>query len=545
MAKMLPTSINPNTKSPAEHKLFAAFEKLLSDQYTVFHSVRWQLPGYRGMEDGETDFIIAHPTHGILIVEVKGGAIGYDGTTGKWMSGANDITDPIDQAIRSKYSLIELMKKDSWFRNEKIYVGHAVAFPDVAIEGNLLPELPRAIVLDAKDLKRLDDWASQAFGYWRDESDRTSSTNKRYIEVLSKILSPSWDFQPRLAQQFDEEERQIKALTEGQLYILDVISRERRAAIAGCAGSGKTILAMEKAIRLSESGFNVAFVCFNRNLAEHIERMIGSLPSVEVATFHALCDRLCRDAGIKPPREQGDNYFSEILPGYALEAVDKLGPRYDAIVVDEGQDFAPNWWLILDSLLRAGEQDVFYIFFDDNQLLYQERMELPLEVADLSLTKNLRNTQNIHNFAKQFYRSDQSTTADGPEGRPVEFLRYGDERELHKTMRKTLHRLIVNEGIDAADIVILTPKSRTNSALWRLAPFGNFHLIHEPPGGGAEVYCTTVHSFKGLERSVVILVELDQEANKNLQTLLYVGSTRACNHLIVMGNSEFISNASS
>ena len=65
--------------------------------------------------------------------------------------------------------------------------------------------------------------------------------------------------------------------------------------------------------------------------------------------------------------------------------------------------------------------------------------------------------------------------------------------------------------------------------------------VVEHPGGGAEIFCTTVHSFKGLERSVVILAELAHHDINNLQTLLYVGSTRACNHFIIFGTPELIS----
>ncbi|MFQ5614187.1 MAG: ATP-binding domain-containing protein, partial [Anaerolineae bacterium] len=42
------------------------------------------------------------------------------------------------------------------------------------------------------------------------------------------------------------------------------------------------------------------------------------------------------------------------------------------------------------------------------------------------------------------------------------------------------------------------------------------------------------HSFKGLESPVVILAELDGEQVWNLNRLLYVGCSRACNHLVLL-----------
>jgi hypothetical protein len=114
-------------------------------------------------------------------------------------------------------------------------------------------------------------------------------------------------------------------------------------------------------------------------------------------------------------------------------------------------------------------------------------------------------------------------TAIGPQGRPVERHTYTDQAELKHSLRRILHHLIVEEEVPAWDIVLLTPKSRERSLLWGLGQLGNFRLVDFPSDTGGEVYCTTVHSFKGLESPIVILAEVDNDQLWNLDTILYGG----------------------
>ena len=58
--------------------------------------------------------------------------------------------------------------------------------------------------------------------------------------------------------------------------------------VLGVAGSGKTLIAAEKARRLAAQGFDVLLTCFNRPLAEHLAGTIGRTPGVTVSTFHGL-----------------------------------------------------------------------------------------------------------------------------------------------------------------------------------------------------------------------------------------------------------------
>jgi superfamily I DNA/RNA helicase len=55
-----------------------------------------------------------------------------------------------------------------------------------------------------------------------------------------------------------------------------------------------------------------------------------------------------------------------------LRAIPSFGKRYDAIIVDEGQDFRDHWWIPLEDLFADAHRGVFYIFLDPGQNIYQE-----------------------------------------------------------------------------------------------------------------------------------------------------------------------------
>jgi hypothetical protein len=256
-----------------------------------------------------------------------------------------------------------------------------------------------------------------------------------------------------------------------------------------------------------------------------------------VVNFHKLAQGLVRKANLSHSGLRDDRYFDRVLPELMMEAIDRLETQYDAVIVDEGQDFHDNWWVPLQCLLHDPDQGIFYVFFDDNQNLYRTAQNIPLKLAPFPLTRNCRNTQRIHGVVMQFYQSDQTPLAQGPLGRPVEVRTYAYVGGLKRALSRVLHRLIVEENVYPEDIVVLTPRKRERSHLWRVGPIGNFRLTDQWSAGSGEIYCSTVHSFKGLESPVVILAEIEPYGTQDLETILYVGCSRACNHLIVLASA--------
>src|SRR6266699_6212733 len=355
-------------------------------------------------QDGEADFVIAHPDRGVLVVEVKGGTIRRDGKSGRWMTSTSGITngiaDPVEQAKDSKYVLLDRLKLAL---DRYIVIGHAVAFPDVEIKSTFLGlALPRQIVLDATDLPQLAPWVRRALDYWDGRySQQETPLGQDGLKQLISMLGNQWVIRPALWRQFDEEGRQLMQLTKQQYAILDSLNRHRRVIISGFAGSGKTLLAVEKAVRLSRQGFRTLLVCYNSNLAADLRQRLTDVAPLwimlDVDTFHNLCFRLAREYGVPIPDGTHDtNYFASVLPTVLADVAMRSKARYDAMIVDEAQDFDPGWWQPLRSLLRDGENGIWYLFFDDNQRLYDRPLQFPIDVPPYQLTINCRTTQRIH-----------------------------------------------------------------------------------------------------------------------------------------------------
>ncbi len=538
MARMYPARPRLETKSQAELKLYKALQEALPDDYVVFHSVAWLARDTRsGAQDGEADFVVAHPTHGVLVIEVKGGRITHDGATSRWYSNEYSIQDPFEQARGNKHSLLAKLKDLPLWRNRWLTIGHAVAFPDVVVKHDLRLDAPQDIILDARDLIALRSWVDAAFAYYGTRDAQAGGLGQGGVEELVRLLSPSWELRSLLGVEFADEEEAIIRLTEEQFGLLDLLSEHRRVAISGCAGSGKTTMAVEQARRLGSQGFRVLLTCFNRHLAEFL-RSDETLPrSVEVTNFHGVCVRLAGQAGL-PTQAPSDPdarklWYDQTLPNLLLEAGDRLGAQYDAIIVDEGQDFLVDWWLPLLCLLPDPDRGIFYIFHDDNQNLYQTDANLPSGMEHYTLRRNLRNTQSIHRAFLPFYRSTITPTAKGPEGREPEVTFYASEQAFKQGLRGALHRLVFEEDVPTQDIIVLTPHSHSTSVLWRWPSLGNLRLTDRWPPQANEIYCTSVYLFKGLESPVVILAELYPTRNQDIESLLYVGCSRARNHLII------------
>lgn len=535
----LPASVLNDPRRSAERLLYDAFAKLDGD-YRVFYSVAWQARDGRGAKDGEADFVIAHPDLGVLVVEVKGGSISYEGRTGQWSSTnrngvTHDIKDPVDQARVSHHRLLDKLADMPGWEAHWLTIGHMVAFPDVYVgRVALKPDLPPAIILDAASLADLDKALRAAFKYYAGDDIRRGALGDDRLAVVESLLARSFHINTPLGVELDYEDQRLIELTEQQMLVLDLLATRRRAAIRGCAGSGKTMLAVEKARRLADEGFEVLLVCFNHPLAEDLVRRVSD--GVSVMHFHGLCRELVQEAGFTL-RSVADEreYYDRVLPDALLQAIDTLGPQFDAIVVDEGQDFLEAWWLPLTSLLRDAEQGILYVFFDDNQNLYH-RFSLPpgvVEEAPFALVENCRNTVEIHKVVAAFHHDARHLRCRGPAGRPAKIVTYRDAAHQLELIGHMLQQL-GDEHVANTDMALLTPRGAERTTLKTGLKLNGYTLVSDEPRRGNQIQVSSIHAFKGLERKVIILAELDGEMVRDIDSVLYVGCSRARTHLIVL-----------
>jgi hypothetical protein len=519
----LPASVREDRYRRAEVTVYDRLAQALGSDWTVFYSRPWLGLTPTGAErDGEADFVLANPKLGFLMLEVKGGGISYDPSTETWRSTDRNsvrhkIKNPFEQAKKAKYGLLEkLRQRRDWPQNRFVRVRHGVIFPDAENPpGGLGADMPRELICCRPGLATLGEWVRDRLTGGDEEAP-----GKDGVHVMERLLASPFTLRVPLGHVLDEDERAIDVLTPEQFHILDAVGMNPRVAAGGAAGAGKTIVAMEDAWRIAETGAKTLFTCLSEPLAEDIQGRMRS-GDVDVRSFPDLCTELTRKAGL-PARP----FTDESGPDNLIEAVTRDPTlRYDAIIVDEAQDFRSHWWIALEALLSDPQTSRLHAYYDTNQSLYGL---LAKELAGFSMTpvhlgRNLRNTKAIHATSAKFYRG-LPVRAGGPDGVSVEWIDCEDAR-IADGVADVIKRLTAQEAVLPADIAVLAPGE---GDVARLKP-----SLRSAASKGLLV--DTIARFKGRERRVIVLAAT--RAMSDERELAYVGLSRARAHLIVLGDA--------
>jgi len=524
----------PKFKEPSEGLILSLLAEQLGDEYVVLCARRWNAQGEGRNPDVECDFIVAKPGGAILVLEVKGGV--WERRDGRWYANKNLVKeneDPFYQAMANKHALLALLKRSANWATTFFPMWHAVALPDTPLhEGGGLQDLPP--VLSQTELRYVREWMDSEM------ASCVSATGKActppMVDHLIQCLVR--DHCVRLKDIFKTDEDKLIVLTQQQLELDRSLTRKRRLTVQGCAGSGKTLMAVRQARRLAAlpDVNQVLLTCYNLELGGWLAAMTDDIrSSCTVKPFLALCEEHTLSSGMPLPDSSNLVEYYRKLPDAMQNALAVSPLRFDAIVVDEGQAFKADYWALLELMLSDPQDSYMYIFFDDFQRVFdEEHNRVPGEDDPFLLTKNIRNTAAIHRQAIVSLPPEAVADPNHVGGQPVEIGRYKDERELVRQLKRILHRMIVEGGVSAKDIVILTGRSAEKSILPHLAGSGALTPRRLTPvevdDPGAIRY-TSVHKYRGLERQVVILCELREE---DALSVNYLGSSRARAKLFVL-----------
>lgn len=262
----------------------------------------------------------------------------------------------------------------------------------------------------------------------------------------------SHQFTPALIAQMAVLRRTIRQLTEEQYDVIRFLHGHRRVSIAGCAGSGKTLVAVEKALRLDRAGLRTLLLCHNPYLAEKLQQLVRET-GVVALDFVGWIRQLL---GQTPNSSARWTHFEEPTDADLDRAYDVLmesSKRYDAVIIDEGQDFRELWWVIVEAAIAHPETGHLYVFHDDHQALLPHRGVPPIKDSPYTLTKNCRNAGKIYALVSHFHPTAPPMSSALANQGVVRTYQYAGRFEPAKVMEAIQEAAL---DLSTMDLVVLT-----------------------------------------------------------------------------------------
>ncbi len=502
---MIPSECARSTESRAEILLFEAMRKQLPAEWTVFHSLGLLDKGRGGrVLDAELDFAVLHPRLGILVVEVKGGIIACkDGT---WtQNGWRLDKSPARQAADNKYALMRYLKRSSHDGFVTANFAHAVCFPD-CFDMETPPPDCEGICITGRDMPYLAEAVEKILSEFHDNNHHMTESDAAFI---LKKLAPAFDYGIALSDNVHISEAKIVQLTEQQCEMLNFISGHKRALIRGCAGSGKTVLALKKARELAASGANVLLLAYNSLLCDKLKCASAGEERINATTFHDLCTAHLQANGLDlSPRRNDDKVWTETIPAEFMNMLAKAPLHFDAVIVDEGQDFRRSYWDSVAKLVR--DDGHFYIFYDPDQNLYNDQLALPELGVPFVLDKNCRNTAEIFNALKPYCSGNVRISDLAPAGLPVREVRNCSGPGRREALAEILSSLSQG-GLFERQIVVLGGHSMSKTCIGSNPRVGKFEMVENGPHDIGRIPYFTYMKFKGCEADAVILLDVSDD----------------------------------
>lgn len=514
-----------NPIEDSERRVANALRRL-PDSWVVLHHVSWQSKRGGKQGDGEADFIVIHPCMGILVIEVKGG--GIDVESGRWFTtnrhgNRHPIKNPYEQAVASKHALV------AWLRDHglglRVRVGHAVVFPHMQGVPPVGPAAAPEVTLAKPQLEDISTAINGCFDYWK----LAANMSPEEVSKVISLLAPTVSLSPDLLGQSSDAEAKLLMFTAEQIEAFAGLRANRGGLILGMAGTGKTVLAIARAQQLARDGFRTLLVCYNELLGSNLSAQAHAPPYLTASTFHALCLREAHRAKLHVPNAKSPDWWGTSAPNLLIDASAVNQTMYDAIVVDEGQDFSPLWIDSLRCLLSAQVDAPFFIFADPLQDIWKRNWSQGTEHPfTWELTRNMRNTQpiaaRIAAAVKVEYRGK------GIMG-PTPTWQFSDGAPWEKDILSAVEHLL-DEGFGPSNLVVLCGSVNLVTRLRERAvgpySFGAW--------GGRGIIVETISRYKGLEAQAVVLA-LSSVSTAEDRTEAYVGMSRARSMLVVIGDT--------
>ena len=527
---------------------------------------------------GESDFVVLVPGKGIVVIETKAPKY-VEYKDGEWYLDRTPKPNksPIDQLNKATTSIYRFLE------NLDIYQDFPIArllwFTSIS-QHQLDNKSPGDMQFYSWEIALREDLAKPAEtiekvldNYIATHKDREQLTinpdafSEEAADSVAKALVNDFKSVRTPETRYVERAAIARDLLEEQKTLLDLVETNEHIYFDGAAGTGKTYLLLESAIKAAKAGHRSLLVCWNVMMAEELRRLTGPRANLDVYDFNTLMLEIC---GLQSNKKNADSkWYDETLPEMASKVLDEKTHwgDYEGIFVDEFQDIAGNSkileLLFKLSVSKKAKGTRLVLAGDKNQQILSDRGQSanPFDVAkflipDLVHVRLRTNCRNVPELTKQMepltglkidiVKHRLPSAIDG--GLEIVDAKPGKEAKvLADTLKKLLEeyrpqdiRILSPFGVNsslAGSIFTGEPKSADERWLWK--------ILRNPVSDQGEIRWRSIAKFKGLESDVVVITDINEKSKdfvegtgKTLGEVLYVGISRAKHKCVLIQTVE-------
>ena len=319
----------------------------------------------------------------------------------------------------------------------------------------------------------------------------------------------------------------------------------------------------------------ILILCFNEPLGVKLASVMdakGLSDRVHVRHFHSWCHRQLTAYGQTLPA-QGNSFYDGLVNN-VIRAVDRKqipSGQYQAVMIDEGHDFAPEWLKLVTQMVDPATNSLL-LLFDDAQSIYERARSKQFSFKSVGIQAqgrttilkiNYRNTRQILQTAS-LVAADLLTADDKDEDgipmlKPVSCGREGQAPIIIKlpSLRDEAFAIADHlasahkEGFAWGDMAVLCADAATRDLLARTLANRKMPVENRIGSGDFDptsnkIKVMTMKVSKGLEFPVVALPGVGHmpaagEDETEATRVFYVAATRATQRLLVTvsGDSGF------
>ena len=530
MAYIVPSDISQLALSGGhglELDTLAYLKTALPAEYTVFHGVHWSREYAGRASFGEIDFVVVNRSGDVLFIEQKNGPLEErdEGLVKVYNDGPKNVGGQIHRSID------KVRDKFRWRHDRSVpfQVDYLIYCPDYRVVNVDGVGLDADRIVDAGARDKLAERIDRILGPGR-------PSDEGHHKLIDGFFRQTFEVVPDIHAHISAHETHFTRMRGGLLSLVRGLEFSPfRLWIDGVAGSGKSAVGRHYFDLALEQERHPLFVCFNRPLAERIKRATAKGGYVD--TFHGLCASFLVERGHEIDYSQMTS-DPDFWLGIQERVVDEPKPDswlFDTLIVDEGQDFEPLWYDILQSFMRD-DAAILWLQDPEQNIRQQEGVALPSDFVGYRSLTNHRSPDTIARFIMRNLDVEFECGNDLP-GLGVGISSY-DESEEQAGIVAGIVRDHLKRGFSYDDIVVVSLRGIRSAFFEGLEHVGAYtakRFTGEYDDLGNQVMSDgvltleTIYRFKGQQAPAVILVDVDPDPTDPVRAtrLLNAAMTRA------------------